>query len=233
MICWHFTKGWLLHGEIALHLQKALSRNPHRNNGTNKLIRIHHQDGKFGFSEPLTFSSVPELISYYRHRSLVVYNSSLDVPLAYPVAHCDPLRTCSVSLMGKTIFVERHLLFMQCFFSLMIKRIAFSGSTCEGRVLECNPRAAPWMFKTVSEDGRVWPAVWCLHYIITGKPRKSSNQRYYSIAFYFYISIHNWISVLVFLFNFFSSLYWFLSKIRCVVILFFIFFLITLSTVMI
>uniref|UniRef100_A0A671MSJ8 Phosphatidylinositol 3-kinase regulatory subunit gamma-like n=1 Tax=Sinocyclocheilus anshuiensis TaxID=1608454 RepID=A0A671MSJ8_9TELE len=55
-----------------------------RNNGTNKLIRIHHQDGKFGFSEPLTFSSVPELISYYRHRSLVQYNSSLDVTLAYP-----------------------------------------------------------------------------------------------------------------------------------------------------
>ncbi|XP_016320173.1 phosphatidylinositol 3-kinase regulatory subunit gamma-like [Sinocyclocheilus anshuiensis] len=66
-----------------------------RNNGTNKLIRIHHQDGKFGFSEPLTFSSVPELISYYRHRSLVQYNSSLDVTLAYPVSHCDPLRTFS------------------------------------------------------------------------------------------------------------------------------------------
>lgn len=66
-----------------------------RNNGTNKLIRIHHQDGKFGFSEPLTFSSVPELISYYRHRSLVQYNSWLDVTLAYPVSHCDPLRTFS------------------------------------------------------------------------------------------------------------------------------------------
>ncbi|XP_016307155.1 phosphatidylinositol 3-kinase regulatory subunit gamma-like [Sinocyclocheilus anshuiensis] len=66
-----------------------------RNNGTNKLIRIHHQDGKFGFSEPLTFSSVPELISYYRHRSLVQYNSSLDVTLAYPVSHCDPLPTSS------------------------------------------------------------------------------------------------------------------------------------------
>ncbi|KTG34126.1 hypothetical protein cypCar_00002961 [Cyprinus carpio] len=66
-----------------------------RNNGTNKLIRIHHQDGKFGFSEPLTFSSVPELISFYRHRSLVQYNSSLDVTLAYPVSHCDPLPTFS------------------------------------------------------------------------------------------------------------------------------------------
>lgn len=60
-----------------------------RNNGTNKLIRIHHRDGKFGFSEPLTFSSVPDLISYYRHRSLVQYNTSLDVTLAYPVSHCN------------------------------------------------------------------------------------------------------------------------------------------------
>ncbi|KAK7158622.1 hypothetical protein R3I94_005072 [Phoxinus phoxinus] len=59
-----------------------------RNNGSNKLIRIQHRDGKFGFSEPLTFSSVPDLISYYRHRSLVQYNTSLDVTLAYPVSHC-------------------------------------------------------------------------------------------------------------------------------------------------
>ncbi|XP_059358478.1 phosphatidylinositol 3-kinase regulatory subunit gamma-like [Carassius carassius] len=64
-----------------------------RNNGSNKLIRIHHQDEKFGFSEPLTFSSVPDLISFYRHRSLVQYNSSLDVTLAYPVSHCKPLPT--------------------------------------------------------------------------------------------------------------------------------------------
>lgn len=60
-----------------------------RNNGTNKLIRILHQEGKFGFSEPLTFSSVPELISFYRNRSLVHYNTSLDVTLAYPVTHCN------------------------------------------------------------------------------------------------------------------------------------------------
>uniref|UniRef100_A0A9J7ZE56 Phosphoinositide-3-kinase, regulatory subunit 3a (gamma) n=2 Tax=Cyprinus carpio TaxID=7962 RepID=A0A9J7ZE56_CYPCA len=73
-----------------------------RNNGTNKLIRIHHQDGKFGFSEPLTFSSVPELISFYRHRSLVQYNSSLDVTLAYPVSHCDPLPTFSEEFLSAT-----------------------------------------------------------------------------------------------------------------------------------
>ncbi|TRY95529.1 hypothetical protein DNTS_010986 [Danionella cerebrum] len=58
-----------------------------RNNGSNKLIRILHQEDKFGFSEPLTFSSVPELIMYYRQRSLVQYNSSLDITLAFPVSH--------------------------------------------------------------------------------------------------------------------------------------------------
>ncbi|XP_073711018.1 phosphoinositide-3-kinase, regulatory subunit 3a (gamma) [Misgurnus anguillicaudatus] len=58
-----------------------------RNNSSNKLIRIHHQDGKYGFSEPLTFSSVPELISYYRTRTLAQYNTALDVTLAYPVCY--------------------------------------------------------------------------------------------------------------------------------------------------
>lgn len=126
-------------------------RYSHRNNGTNKLIRIHHRDGKFGFSEPLTFSSVPDLISYYRHRSLVQYNTSLDVTLAYPVSHFNMVCIFSVNFIVKMILVERK--------PLVIKLIAFSGSTCEGRVFECNQRETPRMFKTVSEDGRVRPAV--------------------------------------------------------------------------
>lgn len=81
----------------------------HRNSGTNKLIRIQHRDGKFGFSEPLTFSSVPDLISYYRHRSLVQYNTSLDVTLAYPVSHCHTVGSCSVNFIAKMILVERKL----------------------------------------------------------------------------------------------------------------------------
>ncbi|XP_056599030.1 phosphoinositide-3-kinase, regulatory subunit 3a (gamma) [Triplophysa dalaica] len=61
-----------------------------RKNSSNKLIRIYHLDGKYGFSEPLTFTSVPELISYYRHRTLAHYNTALDVTLAYPVCHHSP-----------------------------------------------------------------------------------------------------------------------------------------------
>uniref|UniRef100_A0A3B1JSY9 Phosphoinositide-3-kinase regulatory subunit 3 n=1 Tax=Astyanax mexicanus TaxID=7994 RepID=A0A3B1JSY9_ASTMX len=54
--------------------------------GNNKLIKIYHRDGKYGFSDPLTFSSVVELISHYRHESLAQYNTKLDVKLMYPIS---------------------------------------------------------------------------------------------------------------------------------------------------
>ncbi|XP_016095750.1 phosphatidylinositol 3-kinase regulatory subunit gamma-like [Sinocyclocheilus grahami] len=57
-----------------------------RKGGNNKLIKIYHRDGKYGFSDPLTFSSVVELISHYRHESLAQYNTKLDVKLMYPVS---------------------------------------------------------------------------------------------------------------------------------------------------
>uniref|UniRef100_H3CEC8 SH2 domain-containing protein n=1 Tax=Tetraodon nigroviridis TaxID=99883 RepID=H3CEC8_TETNG len=54
--------------------------------GSNKLIRILHGDGRFGFSEPLTFDSVVELIGHHQHQSLAQYNSKLDVRLLFPVS---------------------------------------------------------------------------------------------------------------------------------------------------
>eukprot|EP00062_Callorhinchus_milii_P013710 gi/632962079/ref/XP_007897112.1/ PREDICTED: phosphatidylinositol 3-kinase regulatory subunit beta [Callorhinchus milii] len=57
-----------------------------RKGGNNKLIKIFHRDGKYGFSEPLTFNSVVELINHYRHESLAQYNSKLDTRLLYPVS---------------------------------------------------------------------------------------------------------------------------------------------------
>uniref|UniRef100_A0A8C9V4T4 Phosphatidylinositol 3-kinase regulatory subunit gamma n=1 Tax=Scleropages formosus TaxID=113540 RepID=A0A8C9V4T4_SCLFO len=57
-----------------------------RKGGNNKLIKIYHREGKYGFSEPLTFNSVVELISHYRHESLAQYNTKLDVKLMYPVS---------------------------------------------------------------------------------------------------------------------------------------------------
>ncbi|KAL4597455.1 phosphatidylinositol 3-kinase regulatory subunit alpha-like isoform X1, partial [Arapaima gigas] len=57
-----------------------------RKGGNNKLIKIFHRDGKYGFSDPLTFNSVVELINHYRNDSLAQYNPKLDVKLQYPVS---------------------------------------------------------------------------------------------------------------------------------------------------
>ena len=47
----------------------------------NRLIRIMERDGLFGFAEPLEFSSVVELIDYYREHSLAPYSPKLDIML--------------------------------------------------------------------------------------------------------------------------------------------------------
>ncbi|ELK11404.1 Phosphatidylinositol 3-kinase regulatory subunit alpha [Pteropus alecto] len=66
-----------MHGDYTLTLRKG---------GNNKLIKIFHRDGKYGFSDPLTFNSVVELINHYRNESLAQYNPKLDVKLLYPVS---------------------------------------------------------------------------------------------------------------------------------------------------
>ncbi|XP_037067741.1 phosphatidylinositol 3-kinase regulatory subunit beta isoform X3 [Peromyscus leucopus] len=66
-----------IQGEYTLTLRKG---------GNNKLIKVFHRDGHYGFSEPLTFGSVVELISHYRHESLAQYNAKLDTRLLYPVS---------------------------------------------------------------------------------------------------------------------------------------------------
>ena len=57
-----------------------------RKDGHNKLIKIYHRDGKYGFSDHLTFTSVVELIWYYQHHPLVEYNATLDLMLTHPVS---------------------------------------------------------------------------------------------------------------------------------------------------
>uniref|UniRef100_A0A8C1BS15 Phosphoinositide-3-kinase, regulatory subunit 2 (beta) n=1 Tax=Cyprinus carpio carpio TaxID=630221 RepID=A0A8C1BS15_CYPCA len=64
-------------GEYTLTLRKG---------GNNKLIKVFHHGGKYGFSEPLTFLSVVELINHYRHESLAQYNAKLDTRLLFPVS---------------------------------------------------------------------------------------------------------------------------------------------------
>lgn len=57
-----------------------------RKGGNNKLIKIFHRDNMYGFSEPLTFTSVVGLITHYRHESLAQYNPKLDIKLLYPMS---------------------------------------------------------------------------------------------------------------------------------------------------
>ncbi|XP_065182992.1 phosphatidylinositol 3-kinase regulatory subunit alpha-like [Sycon ciliatum] len=64
-------------GEYTLTLRKG---------GVNKRIRILHKDGKYGFAEPMTFSSVMELVENYRQHSLAHYNPKLDVRLLYAIS---------------------------------------------------------------------------------------------------------------------------------------------------
>lgn len=65
----------------------------YRKGGNNKLIKIYHRDGKYGFSDPLTFNSVVELINHYRNESLAQYNPKLDVKLMYPVSRYQQVRS--------------------------------------------------------------------------------------------------------------------------------------------
>lgn len=58
-----------------------------RKGGANKLIKIYHKDGKYGFVEPLTSDSVVDLIQYYKQYSLAIYNRTLDIKLLHPVCH--------------------------------------------------------------------------------------------------------------------------------------------------
>ncbi|KAM4707295.1 phosphatidylinositol 3-kinase regulatory subunit beta [Discoglossus pictus] len=64
-------------GEYTLTLRKG---------GNNKLIKIFHHDNMYGFSEPLTFTSVVELINHYRHESLAQYNAKLDTKLLHSMS---------------------------------------------------------------------------------------------------------------------------------------------------
>ncbi|XP_026881509.2 phosphoinositide-3-kinase, regulatory subunit 3a (gamma) isoform X2 [Electrophorus electricus] len=57
-----------------------------RKDGSNKLIKILHHEGRFGFCEPLTFSSAVELVLHHQCHSLVHYNPALDITLAFPVS---------------------------------------------------------------------------------------------------------------------------------------------------
>ncbi|KAM9858365.1 phosphatidylinositol 3-kinase regulatory subunit alpha-like isoform 2-T2 [Aulostomus maculatus] len=95
-----------MHGDYTLTLRKG---------GNNKLIKIFHREGKYGFSDPLTFSSVVELINHYHHESLAQYNPKLDVKLLYPVSKHQQdqvVKEDSIEAVGKKLH-EYHLQYQE------------------------------------------------------------------------------------------------------------------------
>lgn len=66
-----------------------------RKGGSNKLIRIICANGRYGFSEPTTFATVPELVEFYKHTELTKYNPRLDITLSNPVSRFAKVRTCA------------------------------------------------------------------------------------------------------------------------------------------
>ncbi|XP_071543397.1 phosphatidylinositol 3-kinase regulatory subunit alpha isoform X6 [Panulirus ornatus] len=56
-----------------------------RKGGSNKLIKICHRSGKYGFTEPFNFNSVAELVNYCCQQSLSQFNKALDIKLLHPV----------------------------------------------------------------------------------------------------------------------------------------------------
>lgn len=61
-------------------------------------IVILERNGKFGFSEPTTFISIPELISYFQKESLAHYNAELETRLEYPYKNAPTAARQSVLL---------------------------------------------------------------------------------------------------------------------------------------
>lgn len=82
-----------------------------RKDSTNRLIKIFYHEGRYGFSEPLGFSSVMDLIHFYHHNSLAQYNSRLDIRLLFPLSrHQQVLMEVDISKVGEQLrmFQDRY-----------------------------------------------------------------------------------------------------------------------------
>lgn len=140
-----------------------------RKGGNNKLIKIFHRDGKYGFSDPLTFGSVVELINHYRNESLAQYNPKLDVKLLYPVSKHQQVQQLAQSKPQYKIC---------CFQSKLSPTLNFSissGSGCERRQhWSCGEEALRVPSAVPGEKQGVRPAVWRIHQNVTSEYKTRS-----------------------------------------------------------
>lgn len=81
-----------------------------RKDGSNRLIKIFHHGGKYGFSEPLAFPSMVDLIQYYQNRSLAQYNSKLDTRLLYPISRNQQVGLWGLELWMHTVYITTTII---------------------------------------------------------------------------------------------------------------------------
>lgn len=55
-----------------------------RKDGANKMLRVLHRQGKFGFKEPYEFESLIQLVRYHMRQPLLVSKSDMVIQLMYP-----------------------------------------------------------------------------------------------------------------------------------------------------
>lgn len=80
-------------------------------NGTQRLVKIFHVNGKYGFIEPYHFNSVVDIINHYRNVSLKEYTNILDVKLVHPVSRFKEIdETANASDVNNLVqrFVDIH-----------------------------------------------------------------------------------------------------------------------------
>ncbi|XP_067928036.1 phosphatidylinositol 3-kinase regulatory subunit alpha-like [Watersipora subatra] len=71
-----------------------------RKGGMNRLIKIYHKNGKYGFSEPYEFDSVESLIEHFTQHSLSEYNRQLNCTLDFPATNLmQPENTVDVNVI--------------------------------------------------------------------------------------------------------------------------------------
>lgn len=97
-------------GEYTLTLRKG---------GSNKLIKISHRNGKYGFSEPYKFNTVVELVNFYRSVSLAQYNPTLDIKLLYPVSRFQQVSIPHLHFINQTNWTFIICRKMVCWFWLV------------------------------------------------------------------------------------------------------------------
>lgn len=82
--------------------------------GSEKLIKICHLNGKYGFVD-CKFNSVVELINYYKVNSLKLYNKTLDITLSNPILRTmddddSQQQACELSYLADQFLSLHHLL---------------------------------------------------------------------------------------------------------------------------